>query len=481
MGSSISFVLYLENEKRNRDDVCDEISLDLPKRFKKSKLIYEPIYNKYGFHECILTLEYNKTKDSIEEYKDEIVIKKKLIENGKKAYIKIANNGGCICQKIRKDQNFNNGNEKNSIISEKETPNQNNMNDNIEEIKSNLENERRKREELERELKEEREKNIMKNEEMYYNLKEEKENNKKHKEYNERLVKEFNFKIEKLEKDVKQIKNKNNVNPNEIKNQNFDTFIKEDDDSFHIFMNDIDEKKKEFLLDQSKEFENSIVLYENEVINPTIKALMENTYTKFLNNLRYKDFQDNIFNFLDFKTMYFSIKNKIEENIKTICKNITKTKHFNIVLLGREGVGKSTLVNIILKLDKENEAKTGVGDSVTLEIKKYSNPKMDFLRIYDTQGIGIKEDNSIEKIFSNISKLINEQIIKEDANPDDLIHCLWFCFNGRLGDLENDILQKLSETYSDKTLPFIIVHTKTLNKAEAKQSIKSIMEKYDIP
>ena len=99
MGSSISFVLYLENEKRNRDDVCDEISLDLPKRFKKSKLIYEPIYNKYGFHECILTLEYNKTKYSIEEYKDEIVIKKKLIENGKKAYIKIANNGGCIAKK----------------------------------------------------------------------------------------------------------------------------------------------------------------------------------------------------------------------------------------------------------------------------------------------------------------------------------------------------------------------------------------------
>ena len=219
--------------------------------------------------------------------------------------------------------------------------------------------------------------------------------------------------------------------------------------------------KKEFLINQSKDFKSSIELYEKEVINPTIKTLIENFYTEFLNNLRYKDFQDTIFNFLDFETMYFSIKKKLEENINTICKNITKTKHFNIVLLGREGVGKSTLVNMILKLDKENQAKTGEGDSVTLEIKKYSNPKIDFLRLYDTQGIGIKEDNKIETIFSNISKLINEQIIKEDSNPDDLIHCLWFCFNGRFGDLEIEILQKLSETYSDKKLPFIIVHTKT--------------------
>ena len=42
------------------------------------------------------------------------------------------------------DQEQNLGNEKNSIISENETPNPNNINDNIEEIKSNLENEKRK-------------------------------------------------------------------------------------------------------------------------------------------------------------------------------------------------------------------------------------------------------------------------------------------------------------------------------------------------
>ena len=114
----------------------------------------------------------------------------------------------------------------------------------------------------------------MKNEEMYYNIKEEKENNKK---YNERLFKEFNIKIEKLEKEINQIK-KNTFNSSEIKFKYDNDFIEKDDDvndSFKLLLNDTYEKKKEFLLDQSKEFENSIVLYEKEVINPNIKALIE--------------------------------------------------------------------------------------------------------------------------------------------------------------------------------------------------------------
>jgi hypothetical protein len=106
---------------------------------------------------------------------------------------------------------------------------------------------------------------------------------------------------------------------------------------------------------------------------------------------------------------------------------------------------------------------------------------MDFLRLYDTQGIGIKEENSIEKVFSDISKLINKQIFKDNPNPDDLIHCLWFCYDGRFGDLENELLKKLSETYSDKTLPFIIVHTQTFSRAKANKSIEKIMKDYKIP
>ncbi len=465
MGSSVSFVLYFENKMNTRDEICDQINFDLPKMFNKEKYIFEPIYNKHGFHNCILTLEYCR-QNSIIEYTDDIVITSKLFQYSKIAYIKIKNKGKCICGKISIFPYFNNGNELTPItlISEKV------YQKNIEKIKIELDSERKKRKELEYKLKNVKENVPMKNEKREINM--------KNKEYNELFEKDLNYKIGKLEKDINIIKNEiiNRSNPNIMKKEDDDS-----NDSLIFLMNDIYEMKKEFLINQSKDFKSSIELYEKEVINPTIKTLIENFYTEFLNNLRYKDFQDTIFNFLDFETMYFSIKKKLEENINTICKNITKTKHFNIVLLGREGVGKSTLVNMILKLDKENQAKTGEGDSVTLEIKKYSNPKIDFLRLYDTQGIGIKEDNKIETIFSNISKLINEQIIKEDSNPDDLIHCLWFCFNGRFGDLEIEILQKLSETYSDKKLPFIIVHTKTFSKHEAKKSIKIIIDKYKIP
>ena len=101
MGTSQTFILYFENSKKNREDLCDEISMDLPERFKKSKLIFEPIYQKHGFHECILTLEYFQ-KNILIEYKDEIVLKKELFQYSKKAYIKIRNNGDCICNKKNK-------------------------------------------------------------------------------------------------------------------------------------------------------------------------------------------------------------------------------------------------------------------------------------------------------------------------------------------------------------------------------------------
>jgi hypothetical protein len=123
-----------------RDEICDQINFDLPQMFNKEKYIFEPIYNKHGFHNCILTLEYCR-QNSIIEYTDDIVNKSKLIEYRKKAYIKIKNKGRCICGKISIFPYFNNGNQLTTIplISEKEYQN------NIEKIKIELDSERKKK------------------------------------------------------------------------------------------------------------------------------------------------------------------------------------------------------------------------------------------------------------------------------------------------------------------------------------------------
>ena len=459
MGTSYSFILYFENEKENQEDFCDEISMDLPEKCKKSKFIFEPICQKHGFHECILTLEYLQNK-ILKEHKDKIVIRNEIFKYSKKAYIKIRNNGDCICHP--KNKNKENLNETKEEPKKKdrenleepntyETPKNNNEDkQKIKKLEKELEEEKRKRQEIEN--------SIMKSEIFY--------------------------KLERIEKDIEQIKINKSFNEIEMKPKEGNYTSRNNSACPPIASTNSSTKTNCFLIECNKKYEELITKYENDVIYPDIETFIINTYSNFLRDLRYNDFQNKVFCTLGFeRNMYSSIKKKLEENLFRICKNIKKIKHFNIIILGREGVGKSTLLNSVLKLEGEHMAKTGEGDSITLEIKRYSNPepKMDFLRLYDTQGIGLKKENSVEKVFSDITKLINEQIFKGNPNPDDLIHCIWFCYDGRFGDLENKLLKKLSENYSDKTLPFIIVHTQTFSRAKANKSIKEIIDKFKIP
>ncbi|MCW0185704.1 50S ribosome-binding GTPase [Campylobacter lari] len=88
---------------------------------------------------------------------------------------------------------------------------------------------------------------------------------------------------------------------------------------------------------------------------------------------------------LDFK--------KIEEVFKTITEEVKSDigNKLNLFIIGKTGVGKSTLINTVFGKDV---AKTGSGKPVTQEIKSYTK---DNLTIYDTKGLELK-GNEIEEI-----------------------------------------------------------------------------------
>ena len=155
------------------------------------------------------------------------------------------------------------------------------------------------------------------------------------------------------------------------------------------------------------------------------------------------------------------LQKNFSDNIKNLLKELTtqnEINHLNIQIIGKTGVGKSTLVNAILF---ENLAEVKKGEPCTMETKCYKNEKYPFIRIYDTRGIEISKNFNIDTLFDSTFKEIKEKCEKNE--PNDLIHCLFYCFTGtRFEQDEGEILVKLRKTYEGNKLPIILVYTQSL-------------------
>ena len=105
------------------------------------------------------------------------------------------------------------------------------------------------------------------------------------------------------------------------------------------------------------------------------------------------------------------MEKNIKENVRQLIKNLIKeneVKYLNLQIIGKTGVGKSTLVNAILQ-EKVAEVKRGKGRTLTMETKCYESKKYDFIHLYDTRGIEISKNFDIEKLFNEILKDIQEK------------------------------------------------------------------------
>jgi energy-coupling factor transporter ATP-binding protein EcfA2 len=156
-----------------------------------------------------------------------------------------------------------------------------------------------------------------------------------------------------------------------------------------------------------------------------------------------------------FEEIYLYKLNNIANEIKgdlTFC----KIKYLTIIVIGRTGAGKSTLINSVLKVEK---AETGTGNIVTKENKLYSSDSIPFLRLIDTRGIELKSEFGPEKIFDNSINVINNSEKKKDFN--DFVNCIWYCVSDiYIEDNEIEIIRKLRN--QKKNIPIIIVYSHAL-------------------
>ena len=162
-----------------------------------------------------------------------------------------------------------------------------------------------------------------------------------------------------------------------------------------------------------------------------------------------------------------NVSEKLENIIKEKSKIENKVNHLNIVLVGKTGVGKSTLINKALEYDKEESLETSFGKPCTMgEPQYHTSKKVSLLRLADSRGIEI-DRYGIEQVFNSINNFITQKL--ENGISDEFVHCIWYCITGtRLEDIEINTLKKLANVYKSKNIPIIMVYTQALSEENQK-------------
>ena len=223
------------------------------------------------------------------------------------------------------------------------------------------------------------------------------------------------------------------------------------------FLSKTKNESKDIIFNKLKDYEEESDKYKNEILingklNLSVTNNEENMISNIIDNERSKEIY----------------KEKIINEIKRIKedKNKYNIEHLTILLVGKKGVGKTTLINYMLKLDENYK-----GNIIDEEyFKIYTSNKVPYLKLIEFKGIGVDIGNDPEIIGEGAYNCINNMINSNSrSNYNDIIHCIWYCTTGtRFEDKEVSLIKKLKEAYNDVSLPIIIVYTKTVDPLTAK-------------
>ncbi|MFB0918347.1 MAG: 50S ribosome-binding GTPase [Clostridiaceae bacterium] len=155
----------------------------------------------------------------------------------------------------------------------------------------------------------------------------------------------------------------------------------------------------------------------------------------------------------------------ISDVLRKTDEEIDKMVPMNIMIIGKTGVGKSTLINSIFR---EELATTGIGKPVTEHLQKITKDNIPIV-IYDTKGLELS-GSSQKKVQTEI----NDELVRlSNLGEKDKIHAIWYCINAasnRVEEAEIDWIKELSIK-----VPVIVVLTLSIHE-ESSEELKKYIE-----
>lgn len=161
-----------------------------------------------------------------------------------------------------------------------------------------------------------------------------------------------------------------------------------------------------------------------------------------------------------------------QDAINAIAEKIKNLNTLNIIVAGKTGVGKSTLINAVFR---DNLVETGMGKPVTDHMRKITKKGLP-LAIYDTRGFELGKDVQAE-VKKEVIDVINKGFATKDINK--AIHCIWYCINTASNRVEPEEIEWIKELSKDNQItqvPIIVVLTQSFSKKNADALRKTLLD-----